>query len=82
MPLYVAEFKFRDNNRENADIFGNGNCGMLTRQGAWWLTALALAALEPASWMTSHVPPCVVNPANYGDDYAQMNAPRSTYFFL
>jgi hypothetical protein len=46
---------------------------MLTRQGAWWLTALALVALEPASWMTSQVPPCVVNPANYGDDYAQNN---------
>ena len=28
MPLYVAEFQFRYNNRENADIFGTaiGGC--------------------------------------------------------
>jgi len=27
MPLYVAEFQFRYNNRENADIFGTAICG-------------------------------------------------------
>ncbi|MGH7455999.1 MAG: transposase [bacterium] len=27
MPLYVAEFQFRYNNRENADIFGTAITG-------------------------------------------------------
>jgi hypothetical protein len=27
MPLYVAKFQFRYNNRENADIFGAANAG-------------------------------------------------------
>jgi hypothetical protein len=27
MPLYVAEFQFRYNNRENADIFGAAIAG-------------------------------------------------------
>jgi hypothetical protein len=27
MPLYVAEFQFRYNNRENADIFGTAIAG-------------------------------------------------------
>ena len=29
MPLYVADFQFRYNNRQNADIFGNGHSRML-----------------------------------------------------
>jgi hypothetical protein len=27
LPLYVAEFQFRDNNRDNADIFGTAIAG-------------------------------------------------------
>jgi hypothetical protein len=44
---------------------------MLTRGEASFLTAIVIAALEPVSWITSRVPPCLVNPDSYGALYAK-----------
>jgi len=56
MPLYVAEFQFRYNNRENVDIFRDGDRGMLGRAVAIGALALVVAtywglvfALQPPS---------------------------------
>jgi hypothetical protein len=55
---------------------------MLSRWQAWLLTILVVAALEPASWMTSQIPLCIVNPANYGGDYAQNDECPPFHIFL
>ena len=37
------------------------------------MASVILFAMEPVSWMTSHVPPCMIDPANYGAHYAATN---------
>ena len=38
--------------------------------------------MKVASWITSQVPPCMVNPAEYGDYYAQNNQCPTFHVFL
>jgi hypothetical protein len=47
LPLYVAEFQFRHNNREDPEIFCSGD-GRLLRHGHWQLSQLETnVASEP-----------------------------------
>jgi hypothetical protein len=56
MPLYVAEFQFRYNNRFNDDIFGNGYRGRM-RFRCIVLALALLAAFASDSWGESRQPP-------------------------
>jgi hypothetical protein len=49
------------------------------------LTTLGIATaivMEPVSWLTSGPSPCIVNPANYGDYYAESNICPTFHVFL
>ena len=59
-PLYVAEFQFRYNNRENADIFRNGDRRMLRRlingEIAIGFAGATLLWIAVLGWTTSYAP--------------------------
>ena len=46
------------------------------------LAVAALIVMEPVSWMTASIPPCIVNPENYGAYYADHNYCPTFHVFL
>jgi hypothetical protein len=68
LPLYVAEFQFRYNNRENADILRNGDQRMLkiSRKYLWTvILVLGVAISCYGAWRSSAVQTCYANHHEY-----------------
>ncbi len=57
LPLYIAEFQFRYNNRMNEDIFGEAIRGMLTRR---YIVGIGLLIAVPLL-LFSFAPSCQIN---------------------
>src|SRR6266403_2480116 len=87
----LPNFNFA-NNRENRDIL-NGAQRMLDRflnrltgwspLRFWTYAVLAtFVAMETVSWITSRVPPCVVNPGNYSTYYGDEECPTQHVFLI
>jgi hypothetical protein len=55
LPLYVAEFQFRYNSRENVDIFGSADSRLL-RHGHWQLSQLEKKVASELEWKQLELP--------------------------
>jgi hypothetical protein len=81
MPSLVAEFRF------SVQCWGEAilewRSAMLDRFQAWCLTILVVVLLEPVSWITSQVPPCIVDPSRYDKYYSyEHQCPTFSIFIL
>jgi hypothetical protein len=46
------------------------------------LIAATVVTMEPVSWLTFGIPPCIVNPKNYGTYYTESNECPTFHVFL
>ena len=75
MPLHVAEFQFRYNNRENADIFRDGDQGLLSVRAYWsyWL-AIAVWVLVGICFILILIPtPIYISVYSQATEYTQQH---------
>jgi hypothetical protein len=73
MPVHLAEFQFRYNNRNNTDIFLNGDCGMLNpikKYSAWIVVALVFVAPSLILESSSTFQQCIHTTKNKEGEYA------------